>query len=72
MTSGITLATITRDSGEIPFLLEHDGSIFTCSSNGSMRLFNITHNLSKMQVVSLIAVFLPLVSGKLLEISGFI
>jgi len=33
--SGETLGQVTRDSGKIPCLVEKDGYIYSCSSNGN-------------------------------------
>ena len=33
--SGETLGQVTRDSGKIPVLIEKDGYLYSCSSNGS-------------------------------------
>ena len=46
--SGETLGQVTRDSGRLPVLIEMDGSLFCCSSNGSIRTYLIAHNFNRM------------------------
>ena len=36
--SGETLGQVTRDSGKIPCLIEKDGYLYSCSSNGNMHI----------------------------------
>jgi WD40 repeat protein len=48
--TGETIAQITRDSGEIPLLFETDGQIICASSNGSMRVFSISHVLERTKL----------------------
>lgn len=45
------LSLITRDSGEISKLFEKDYELFTCSSNGSIRSFALTHNGQNIKMV---------------------
>jgi WD40 repeat protein len=49
--TGETLALITRDSGEIPLLFEKDFQLVTASSNGSIRMFTLSHVLSRTKLV---------------------
>ena len=50
-TSTVT-STVTRDSGNIPFLFEKDSELFICSSNGSIRAYILTHNGQNIKLVS--------------------
>jgi hypothetical protein len=50
--TGETLAVVTRESGDVPFLAEKDEELFTCSSNGSVRTYLITHDAKAMTPVS--------------------
>jgi hypothetical protein len=50
--SGETMSTVTRDSGDIPFLFEYDAELFICSTNGSMRTYMLTHTGQNIKMVS--------------------
>ena len=45
-------STITRDSGNIPFLFEYQQELFICSSNGSIRTYALTHSGQNIKMVS--------------------
>lgn len=44
MERGEVIAQVMRDSGDIRFLLESEHELFCCSSNGSIRTYNLTHD----------------------------
>lgn len=50
--SGEICSTITRDSGNIPFLFEKDQEIFICSTNGSIRTYMLTHTGQNIKMVA--------------------
>jgi hypothetical protein len=50
--TGEMIATITRDSGEITTLFEKDSELISCSSNGSIRTFGLTHTGLNIKMVS--------------------
>jgi hypothetical protein len=45
------IGTVIRDSGEIAHILEYEAKVICCSTNGSIRVLNITHNAQNMSVV---------------------
>ena len=49
--SGKLLQQVTRDSGNIPYLLYHDVELFAASSNGSVRSYTVPHDLSRIAPV---------------------
>jgi len=49
--TGEICSTITRDSGNIPFLFEKDQEIFICSTNGSIRTYMLTHTGQNIKMV---------------------
>lgn len=51
-TTGVVTSTITRDSGNIPFLFEKDAELFICSTNGSIRTYALTHTGQNIKMVS--------------------
>lgn len=53
--SGEICSTITRDSGNIPYLFEKDQEIFICSTNGSIRTFMLTHTGQNIKMVRYLA-----------------
>jgi hypothetical protein len=48
---GEVLSMITRDSGEISFLFEKEYELFSCSSNGSIRTYALTHTGQNIKMV---------------------
>jgi DNA-directed RNA polymerase subunit RPC12/RpoP len=50
---GEVLGMVTRDSGEITKLFEKEFELFSCSSNGSIRTFAVTHTGLNMKTVFL-------------------
>jgi len=42
LSTGELLSMVSRDSGELKYLHEHDGELYCCSSNGSIRTFVTT------------------------------
>jgi len=48
--SGEFLHQVTRDSGEIPYMVVNKGDLYVGSVNGSIRTFPITHNVKNMKV----------------------
>jgi len=44
------LAKVTRDTGIIPLLVHMDDTILCCSSNGAIRIFNLMHNVKRIQL----------------------
>ncbi len=51
-TAGTVMSTITRDSGDISCLFEHNSELFCCSTNGSIRTFILTHTGKNIKMVS--------------------
>lgn len=49
--TGEILSLITRDSGNITKLFEKEYELFSCSSNGSIRTFALTHNGQNIKMV---------------------
>ena len=47
---GEIITLITRDSGEIPLLFETEFKLITASSNGSIRMFDLSHVLSRTKL----------------------
>ncbi len=45
------LGVVTRESGDIPVLLEVNDELYSCSTTGSIRIFYIAHDVSRMAVV---------------------
>jgi WD40 repeat protein len=46
--TGEKLHMMTRDTGLIPTLLKVDDTIFCCSNQGAVRVFNIMHNVKRI------------------------
>jgi len=51
--TGKVLQMVTRDSGNIPYLLYHDTELYASSSNGSVRSYTVPHDLKRIAPVSL-------------------
>lgn len=49
--TGELLSIITRDSGEITELFISGGELYSCSSNGSIRTFEMTHTGTNIKMV---------------------
>jgi WD40 repeat protein len=47
---GEVITLITRDSGEIPLLFEQEFKLITASSNGSIRMFDLSHVLDRTKL----------------------
>lgn len=58
--NGVVVSTITRDSGNIPFLFEYQQELFICSTNGSIRTYALTHSGQNIKMVSGIVLVRPI------------
>jgi len=48
--TGQIIGTVSRDSGDIPFLSSFIGELFCCSTNGAVRTFTLSHHLKGMKL----------------------
>jgi hypothetical protein len=49
--TGDVIQMVTRDSGNIPYLLYHDTELYASSSNGSVRSYTVPHDLKRIAPV---------------------
>jgi len=48
--TGQLVGTVSRDSGDLPFLTSFVGELFCCSTNGAVRTFTLSHQVKGMKL----------------------